>query len=89
MLANLSDINTFVTAFQGAHAIFLNTDFWQVYWSFFTKATATGMLGEDELDPSEIAFRAEVSKGKSAVLAAAKAHTLENFVYTALPSMRI
>lgn len=87
--ADLTDIDSLTTAFQNANAIFLNTNFWEIYRPLFAKITADGgKLEEEELGLSETVFQTEVANGKNAVLAASKVPTLENFVYSALLSMK-
>jgi hypothetical protein len=83
--ADLSDTSSLSKAFQNAHAIFLNTDFWTTYRPLMANAAK---LGQGQPDPSEVAWQTEVSHGKNAALAAAKVPTLERLVYSALPSMR-
>ena len=74
--ADLSDISSLHSAFADAHAIFLNTDFWEKY-----RAT----LREEGTDSSQVAFDQEVLHGKNAAMAATNVATLENFIYSALP----
>jgi hypothetical protein len=77
---DLSDPSSLATAFDGVHAIFLNTDF----WGTFHDLTSTGT----DLDSAaQQAFDAEVEHGKNAVHAASKIPTLERFVYSALGPM--
>ncbi|KAL3471191.1 hypothetical protein BJX99DRAFT_266935 [Aspergillus californicus] len=73
--ADLSDISSLESAFAGAHAIFLNTDFWGPYVSG---------IGGSATHSSDDAFNTEVSHGKNAAIAASKVSTLERFVYSAL-----
>ncbi|KAI0129803.1 hypothetical protein BJ170DRAFT_617655 [Xylariales sp. AK1849] len=70
--ADLSDSASLSQAFVGVHAIFVNTDFWQVY---------------RHTKDSQLAYGTEVKHGKSAVDAASKVKTLERFVYSALGPM--
>ncbi|EED21487.1 conserved hypothetical protein [Talaromyces stipitatus ATCC 10500] len=87
--ANLSDPDTLSQAFHGAHAIFLNTDFWATYRSFVATTTPKekGPLDGEEFDPGKVAYQAEVSYGRNAAEAAATVPTLECLVYSALPAM--
>ncbi|KAL4815801.1 hypothetical protein BDW67DRAFT_63458 [Aspergillus spinulosporus] len=71
--ADLNDQSSLEIAFQGAHAIFVNTDFWATYKS-------------DPARDSLAAYAQEVRQGKNAAIAASKTPSLERFVYSALPS---
>ncbi|KAG0645816.1 hypothetical protein D0Z07_7777 [Hyphodiscus hymeniophilus] len=88
VLADLSDITSLSKSFEGAHAIFVNTDFWGTYRPLIA-AIATGKTipKEGEPEPSQIAFETEVLHGRNAAQAAAGVSTLERFVYSALPPM--
>ncbi|CRG91819.1 hypothetical protein PISL3812_08873 [Talaromyces islandicus] len=79
--ANLSDIDSLRTAFDGAHAIFLNTDFWGPY-------SAPAANGQKSNLDSEAAFNMEVNQGKNAAIVAAALPTLERFIYSALGPMK-
>ncbi|KAK7967714.1 uncharacterized protein PG986_001991 [Apiospora aurea] len=70
-------------AFAGAHAIFLNTDFWAPYRT----ALAAGATQDAA---SRTGFATEMRHARHAVAAAAKAapSTLERFVYSALAPLR-
>lgn len=81
--ADLSDPPTLSSAFQDAHAVFLNTDFWETFVPLFT-ATMTSKA-EGQPDPSKVAFETEVSHGKNAVNAIAQIPTLERLVYSVIP----
>jgi hypothetical protein len=87
--ADLSDISSLSKAFQGVHAIFLNTDFWTTYRPLmaWTMGKAS-QPKEEQPDPSKVAWQTEVSHGKNAAEAAAKVPTLERLVYSALPSSK-
>jgi hypothetical protein len=74
------DKDSLSRAFEGAHAIFSNTDFWAPY-------RAAVLAGEDPEKSSKIGFETELQHGKNAVLAAASVPTLERFVYSALGPM--
>jgi hypothetical protein len=78
--ADLNDIASLEAAFQGAHAIFVNTDFWGPYLS---GATETG-----QTHSSDDAFNEELDHGKNAAIAASRVATLERFVYSALGPMK-
>jgi hypothetical protein len=87
--ADLSDIGSLHKAFQGAHAIFVNTDFWTVYRPLMASiAGDTSKCKGEEPGPSHVAFETEVLYGKNAAKAAAQVSTLERFVYSALPPLK-
>ncbi|KAL4985521.1 hypothetical protein BDW68DRAFT_179643 [Aspergillus falconensis] len=71
--ADLNDISSLERAFDEAHAVFVNTDFWAAYTS-------------DPTRDSLAAYTQEVKHGKNAAIAASKIPSLERFVYSALPS---
>ncbi|GFF60340.1 nmrA-like family domain-containing protein 1 [Aspergillus udagawae] len=75
--ADLNDIASLEAAFQGAHSIFVNTDFWGPY----LRGTGTG---SETTHRSDDAFNEEVRRGKNAAIAASRVPTLERFVYSAL-----
>lgn len=87
--ADLSDPDTMARAFQNAHAIFLNTDFWTTYRALTTRMTAQEGLPsvEENPDPGKAAYQTEISHGKNAADAAARVPTLERLVYSALPAI--
>lgn len=68
------DPSSLSVAFEGAHAIFLNTDFFEVYHA----ESAKGDLEK----ASQIAFESDYTAGKNVVLAAANLPSLERLVYT-------
>ncbi|KAI1109820.1 hypothetical protein F5Y14DRAFT_431207 [Nemania sp. NC0429] len=78
--ADLTDVASLSRAFEGVHAIFLNTDFWEVY-------RASALSGYDPESSSKIGFDTEIQNGKNAVLVAASVPTLERLVYSALGPM--
>jgi len=80
---NLDDVDSLVTAFIGANAIFAVTDFWIHLreTSNIPKAQAAG------LSINEYAYRLEVQQGKNIAAAAsspAVAKTLERFIFSSL-----
>ncbi|MCJ1332598.1 hypothetical protein MMC10_009291 [Thelotrema lepadinum] len=78
---NLEDTASLAAAFQGAHAIFLNTDFWATYHP----AKAALEAEKKSVEPaSQKAFDYETTNGKNAVDVAAAVPTLQRFVYSAL-----
>lgn len=86
---DLADIESLSKAFQGAHAIFVNTDFWTTYRPLMAEVAAgTKILKTGEPEPSRIAFDTEVAHGKNAAQAAAQIPTLERFIYSALPHLQ-
>ena len=79
--ADLGDLASMSRAFQGAHAIFINTDFWQTFRSLAASGTP-------ERECSQAAFDKEVTGGKNAAIAAAGVLTLERIVYSTLASIK-
>ncbi|XXG93889.1 hypothetical protein Hte_000138 [Hypoxylon texense] len=78
---DLADPSSLAKAFENANAIFLNTDFWEVYWPAKAASDAEG----EPLEGASIkAFTNETTNGQNAVDAAAAVPTLERFVYSAL-----
>jgi hypothetical protein len=87
--ADLSDAPSLSKAFSNADAIFVNTDFWEIY---VASEKEKAMRIHDKIETvgissSEVAFAKEVLYGKNAAHAAAAVPTLERFVYSALPPM--
>lgn len=82
--ADLEDPESLEEAFRGAHAIFLNTDFWIPY----IKAISSGAYSREEA--SKVAFDTEVRHAKNATDVAVRVggDTLERFVYSALGPMK-
>ncbi|KAJ5805199.1 hypothetical protein N7474_011086 [Penicillium riverlandense] len=78
--ADLNDLDSLSRAFKDAHAIFLNTDFWEP----FRAALASG---KDSETACKIGYDTEVTNGKNAISAAANVPTLERFIYSALGPM--
>ncbi|KAI0101030.1 hypothetical protein GGR51DRAFT_338692 [Nemania sp. FL0031] len=78
--ADLTDMASLSLAFKGAHAIFLNTDFWAAY-------RASVLAGDSSEKSSKIGYETEVQHGKNAIVAAAGVPTLERLVYSALGPM--
>lgn len=79
--ANLDDEDSLVRAFAGAHAIFVNTDFWIPYRAALSS-------GIDPLTSAKQGYEAETTHGKNAANAAMKIPTLERFIYSALGPMK-
>ncbi|KAK5123347.1 hypothetical protein LTR85_002778 [Meristemomyces frigidus] len=79
---DLTDPASLTTAFQNAHAVFVNTDFWTTWYPAKAVLCAEGKSYEPA---SEMAFAVETLHGKNAVDAAAAVPSLERFVYSALP----
>lgn len=71
---SLFDPSSLSVAFEGAHAIFLNTNFFEVY-------QAESVKGDPE-KASQVAFDSDFAAGKNAALAAANVPSLERLVYT-------
>ncbi|KAF7713653.1 Uncharacterized protein PECH_001126 [Penicillium ucsense] len=79
--ADLDDKESLRRAFEGVHAIFLNTDFWRPY----AHARSNGL---DHDTSVKQAFDIEVRHGRNAADVAASIPTLERFVYSALGPMK-
>ncbi|KAJ5379907.1 uncharacterized protein N7496_002335 [Penicillium cataractarum] len=79
--ADMEDKESLQQAFNGVHAIFLNTDFWHPY----RKALAAGV---DLLTSAKKGYDVEVSHGKNAADVAATIPTLERLIYSALGPMK-
>jgi hypothetical protein len=83
---DLDDQETLVRAFQGATAIFSNTDFFGHLW--------TGLAAGDKLggrSPNQYAFDREVEQGLNIAAAAAESsvrRTLDRFVFSSLSDAR-
>ncbi|KAJ5361074.1 hypothetical protein N7541_001918 [Penicillium brevicompactum] len=75
--ADLDDEDSLVRAFAGAHAIFVNTDFWIPYRAALSS-------GIDPFTSARQGYEAEITHGKNAANAAMKIPTLEQFIYSAL-----
>lgn len=90
--ADLADPASLARAFQGAHAIFVNTDFWAPYLAALGVSTYEEAWKASAADTSDEArktgFDTEVLHGRNAADAAAAVPTLERFIYSALPSMK-
>ncbi|KAI9163117.1 NmrA-like family domain-containing protein [Paramyrothecium foliicola] len=78
--AELSDVESLVRAFEGAHAVFSLTDFWGPYMSLISG-------GLDKQTARQPAFDTEIQHAKNAAVAATRTPTLERFVYSALGPM--
>lgn len=77
-----SSSSSLEAAFAGAHAVFLNTDFWAPY-------RAALAAGATQDAASRLGFETEMRHARHAVAAAAKAaSTLERLVYSALAPLR-
>lgn len=83
---DLGDIDTTAlrTAFDGAHAIFLNTDFWETYRPAAAKLLAEG---EDPAAAGRLAFDYETTCRKNVADVAATVPTLERLVVSSLTSI--
>ncbi|KAJ3528234.1 hypothetical protein NM208_g5202 [Fusarium decemcellulare] len=78
--AELEDIDSLTKAFQGAHAIFVNTDFWIPY-------QAALKAGHDSHTSEKRGYDSEVQNAKNAAIAASKTPGLEKYIYSALGPM--
>ncbi|KAF5022516.1 hypothetical protein F66182_5418 [Fusarium sp. NRRL 66182] len=78
--AHLGNVESLAKAFEGVHAIFVNTDFW---------ATYLGALADGKPQPEsqKLGFDTEISHARNAALAAQKIPTLEKYIYSALGPM--
>jgi hypothetical protein len=79
----LGDPASLTAAFANVDAIFLNTNFFEV---FFQEKAALEAEGKDIAAASQTAFEAETTWGKNAADAAAAIPTLERIVFSILPS---
>ncbi|KAF4949230.1 hypothetical protein FSARC_13536 [Fusarium sarcochroum] len=78
--ADMADVNSLIKAFNGAHAIFVNTDFWANYVGALTE-------GKDQPTSQKLGYDTEILHVKNAAHAASKTPTLEKYVYSALGPM--
>ncbi|CAK7210797.1 hypothetical protein SBRCBS47491_000900 [Sporothrix bragantina] len=78
------DLTALKAAFDGAHAIFVNTDFWETYRP---AAAALIMAGKDAGPAGRQAFDYETACRKHAADVAATIPTLEKFVLSSLTSL--
>ncbi|KAM0421141.1 hypothetical protein ACHAPT_011033 [Fusarium lateritium] len=79
--ADLDNLDSLIAAFEGAHAIFVNTDFWAPY-------QAALAAGHDQPTSSKTGFKTEFQHVKNSAIAASKTPTLEKFIYSALGPMK-
>ncbi|KAF4993234.1 hypothetical protein FGRMN_6598 [Fusarium graminum] len=79
--ADMADAESLVKAFDGAHAIFVNTDFWAPYMSALAD-------GKDQATSQQIGYDTEELHVKNATYAASKTSTLEKYIYSALGPMK-
>ncbi|CAG8101589.1 unnamed protein product [Penicillium olsonii] len=79
--ADLDDEISLRRAFAGAHAIFVNTDFWLPYRAALSSGT-------DAIASAKIGYEKEITHGKNAANAAMTIPTLERFIYSALGPMK-
>ena len=75
-------MSSLVSGFSSANAIFVNTNFWEVYH----KAVASGKSFDDA---SQTAYNTEISWGNNAAKAASRIPELERFIYSAFGSMKV
>lgn len=80
--ADLSSIPSLVSGFSSANAIFVNTNFWEVY-----RGPLAAQKSDDEA--SQMAYDTEISWGKNAATAASQIPELEKFIYSAFGSMKV
>ncbi|KAM0351419.1 hypothetical protein ACHAO7_008016 [Fusarium culmorum] len=79
--ADMDDAQSLVKAFDGAHAIFVNTDFWIPYMGALSN-------GKDQATSQQIGYETEDRHVKNAAYAASKTDTLERYIYSALGPMK-
>ncbi|KAJ4253367.1 hypothetical protein NW762_010522 [Fusarium torreyae] len=79
--ADMADVDSLIKAFDGAHAIFVNTDFWAIYLSALAD-------GEDQPTSQKLGYDTEMLHVKNAAYAASKTPTLEKYIYSALGPMK-
>lgn len=79
--ADLSDVESLYRAFQGATAIFVNTDFWATY-------VASLGAGKNNEESAKLAYETELQYSKNAAIAAARIDTVAKYVYSALGPMK-
>ncbi|KAH8179865.1 nmrA-like family protein [Sarocladium implicatum] len=78
--ADLDNPASLRKAFEGAHVIFVNTDFWATYLSL------RDTKGYD--DARKAGYETEVRHARNAAEAAAQVSTLERYIYSALGPMK-
>ncbi|KAF4337217.1 hypothetical protein FBEOM_8910 [Fusarium beomiforme] len=79
--ADMNDPDSLIKAFNGAHAIFVNTDFWAPYMAALSQ-------GKDQATAQHIGYETEERHVKNAAHAASKINTLEKYIYSALGPMK-
>ena len=79
--ADLTSIPSLVLGFASSNAIFVNTNFWEVY-----RGAVSGGKSDDEA--SQLAYNTEITWGKNAAAAASQIEELEKFVYSGFGSMK-
>lgn len=79
--ADLSNPASLARAFKGAAAIFVNTDFWELFHALLA-------AGKDNATAGKIAYDTELQNAKNAAIAAANVSTLERYVYSALAPLK-
>lgn len=80
--ADLSSVPSLVSAFSWANAIFVNTNYWEVY-------RGAVAAGKSDVEAAQLAYNTEIGWGKNSATAAAQIPQLERFVYSALASMKV
>jgi hypothetical protein len=79
--ADMENVDSLIKAFEGAHAIFVNTDFWAPYISALAD-------GKDQTTSQKLGYDTEHLHVKNAAYAASKTPTLEKYIYSALGPMK-
>ncbi|KIY00062.1 uncharacterized protein Z520_03747 [Fonsecaea multimorphosa CBS 102226] len=80
--ADLSSVPSLISGFASAHAVFVNTNYWEVYRGALA-------AGKSDDEASQLAYNSEITWGKNAATAAAQIPELERFVYSAFGSMKV
>lgn len=78
--ASLDDPDSLKKAFEGAHVVFVNTDFWLPYHKHIPS--------KGRLAARDIAMETEKQHARNAAEAAAASTTLERYIYSALGPMK-
>lgn len=80
--ADLSSLSSLISGFSSANAIFVNTNFWEVFQSGLAS-------GKSDEEASDSAYNTEINWGKNAAKAASQISELEKFVFSAFGSMKV
>ncbi|KAG6849138.1 hypothetical protein H0H93_011001 [Arthromyces matolae] len=86
---DLDDLSSLVRAFEGAHAIFGVTDFWQPVFEPGAAQSLMNVAGLSTGGLGKACHDLEIQRGRNLADAAAKIPTLECFVYSAEASVKL